>query len=128
MNWSLLKTSLLVNTTKQVLKTVVPVLQPVRTAYLYESKHRVNIMKRMAAHGVHNHLGRKRGHVYLWEKLIRGDEVIVDAPFFPFTQAAKAANKPFCEIRDKWKPLPPVRIPRPDLWLDRKTYKHTKKF
>lgn len=77
MNWSILKTSLLVNTTKQVLKTVLPVLQPVRTAYLYESKHRVNIMKRMAAHGVHNHLGRKRGHVYLWEKLIRGDEVIV---------------------------------------------------
>jgi hypothetical protein len=34
-------------------------------------------MKRMANHGIHNQLGRKRGQVYLWEKLIRGDEVIV---------------------------------------------------
>ncbi len=71
-NLFVLKTSLLINTTKNVLT-----MQPVRTAFLYESKHRVNIMKRMAVHGIHQHLGRKRGQVYLWEKLIRGDEVIV---------------------------------------------------
>jgi hypothetical protein len=52
-------------------------MQPVRTAYLYESKHRVNVMKRMAAHGIHKQLGRKQGHVRLWERLIRNDEVIV---------------------------------------------------
>jgi hypothetical protein len=75
-NLFILKTSLLRNTTKNVLTSVLP-MQPVRTAFLYESKHRVNIMKRMAVHGIHNHLGRKRGQVYLWEKLIRGDEVIV---------------------------------------------------
>jgi hypothetical protein len=75
-NLFILKTSLLINTTKNVLTSVLP-MQPVRTAFLYESKHRVNIMKRMAVHGIHNHLGRKRGQVYLWEKLIRGDEVIV---------------------------------------------------
>lgn len=71
-----LKTSLLTNATKNVLTSVLPT-QPVRTAFLYESKHRVNIMKRMSVHGIHNHLGRKRGQVYLWEKLIRGEEVIV---------------------------------------------------
>ncbi len=75
-NLFILKTSLLRNITKNVLTSVLP-MQPVRTAFLYESKHRVNIMKRMAVHGIHNHLGRKRGQVYLWEKLIRGDEVIV---------------------------------------------------
>jgi len=75
-NLFILKTSLLRNATKNVLTSVLP-MQPVRTAFLYESKHRVNIMKRMAVHGIHNHLGRKRGQVYLWEKLIRGDEVIV---------------------------------------------------
>jgi hypothetical protein len=53
---------------------------------------------------------------------------VLEAPFFPFTQAAKAANKPFCEPKDKFRPLKPVRIPRPDPWLDRKTFKHTKKF
>ena len=53
---------------------------------------------------------------------------VLDAPFFPFTKAAKAANKPFCETKDKFKPLKPVRIPRPDPWLDRKSFKHTKKF
>jgi hypothetical protein len=52
----------------------------------------------------------------------------LEAPFFPFTAAAKAANKPYCEIQEKYKPLKPVRIPRPDPWLDRKTFKHTKKF
>jgi len=75
-NLFVLKTSLLANTTKNVLSSVLP-MQPVRTAMLYESKYRVNIMKRMAIHGVHKHLGRKRGQVYLWEKLIKGDEVIV---------------------------------------------------
>jgi hypothetical protein len=75
-NLFVLKTSLLINTTKNVLTSILP-MQPVRTAFLYESKHRVNIMKRMAVHGIHKHLGRKRGQVYLWEKLIRGDEVIV---------------------------------------------------
>ncbi len=71
-----LKTSLLTNTTKNVLTSILP-MQPIRTAFLFESKHRVNIMKRMAVHGIHKHLGRKRGQVYLWEKLIRGDEVVV---------------------------------------------------
>ena len=52
-------------------------MQPVRTAFLYESKHRVNIMKRMANKGIHNQLGRKKGQVYLWEKLIKGEEVVV---------------------------------------------------
>ncbi|CAF1552502.1 unnamed protein product [Adineta ricciae] len=107
---------------------VILLMQPVRTAFLYESKHRVNIMKRMANKGIHNQLGRKKGQVYLWEKLIKGEEVVVEAPFFPFTEAAKAASKPFCEIKDKYKPLKPVRIPRPDPWLDRKSFKHTKKF
>lgn len=73
MNFSLLKPSLLTSITKNVLTNILPV----RTAYLYESKHRVNIMKRMAVHGIHNHLGRKKGQVYLWEKLIRGEEVVV---------------------------------------------------
>ncbi len=76
MNSFVLKTSLLTNAAKNVLTSMLP-MQPIRTAFLFESKHRVNIMKRMAAHGIHNHLGRKRGQVYLWEKLIRGDEVIV---------------------------------------------------
>jgi hypothetical protein len=53
---------------------------------------------------------------------------LTEAPFFPFTEAAKAAKKPYCEIQAKYKPLKPVRIPRPDPWLDRKTFKHTKKF
>jgi hypothetical protein len=75
-NLFLLKTSLLTNTTKNVLTSLLP-MQPIRTAYLYESKHRVNVMKRMAKHGIHNQLGRKKGQVYLWEKLIRGDEVVV---------------------------------------------------
>lgn len=75
-NLFVLKTSLLTNTTKNVLSSILP-MQPVRTAFLYESKHRVNVMKRMANHGIHNYLGRKRGQVYLWEKLIRGDEIIV---------------------------------------------------
>lgn len=75
-NSFVLKSSLLSNITKNVVNSVLP-MQPVRTAMLYESKHRVNIMKRMSVHGIHNHLGRKRGQVYLWEKLIRGDEVLV---------------------------------------------------
>jgi len=73
---SLLKTSLINATTKNVLPSVLP-MQPVRTAFLYESRFRVNIMKRMSIHGAHNHLGRKKGQVYLWEKLIRGEEVVV---------------------------------------------------
>jgi hypothetical protein len=76
MNFFVLKTSLLTNTTKNVLTRILPI-QPVRTAFLYESKHRVNVMKRMGMHGIHNHLGRKRGQVYLWEKLIKGEEVVV---------------------------------------------------
>ncbi|CAF1560155.1 unnamed protein product [Rotaria magnacalcarata] len=127
LNLFALKSSLLTHTTKNVLTSVLP-MQPIRTAFLYESKHRVNIMKRMSVHGIHNHLGRKKGQVYLWEKLIKGDEVLVEAPFFPFTEAAKAAKKPYCEVHDKYKPLKPVRIPRPDPWLDRKSFKHTKKF
>lgn len=75
-NLFVLKTSLLTLTTKNVLTSILP-MQPIRTAFLYESKHRVNVMKRMAVHGVHNYLGRKRGQVFLWEKLIRGDDVIV---------------------------------------------------
>lgn len=75
-NLFILKSSLLANTTKNVLASVLP-MQSVRTAFLYESKHRVNVMKRMAAHGIHNQLGRRKGQVYLWEKLIRGDEVVV---------------------------------------------------
>lgn len=75
MNWSLLK-SILVPKTATIFKSILP-MQPVRTAYLYESKHRVNVMKRMSVHGIHNQLGRKSGHIRLWEKLIRGDEVIV---------------------------------------------------
>ncbi|CAF0732792.1 unnamed protein product [Adineta steineri] len=126
-NLFVLKTSLLTNTTRNVLKSVLPI-QPIRTAFLYESRHRVNVMKRMANHGIHNELGRKKGQVYLWEKLIKGEDVVVEAPFFPFTLAAKAAKKPFSEVKDKFKPLKPVRIPRPDPWLDRKTFKHTKKF
>lgn len=70
-------------------------MQPVRTAFLYESKHRVNIMKRMAAHGVHNHLGRKRGQVYLWEKLIRGDEVLVGQ----FLETLLVARKMILSVR-----------------------------
>ena len=88
MNWLVLKSSLLTHSTKQVLSSVLPT-QPVRTAFLYESRHRVNIMKRMAAHGIHNHLGRKRGQVYLWEKLIRGDEVIVGKFLQPLVHPAK---------------------------------------
>ncbi len=75
-NLFLFKTSLLTNTTKNVLTSILP-MQPIRTAFLFESKHRVNVMKRMAKHGIHNQLGRKKGQVRLWEKLIRGDEVIV---------------------------------------------------
>jgi len=75
-NLFVLKTSLLTTATRNVLSSLLPI-QPIRTAFLYESKHRVNIMKRMANHGIHNQLGRKRGQVYLWEKLIRGDEVLV---------------------------------------------------
>ncbi len=75
-NLFVLKTSLLTTATRNVLSSLLP-MQPIRTAFLYESKHRVNIMKRMANHGIHNQLGRKRGQVYLWEKLIRGDEVLV---------------------------------------------------
>ncbi len=75
-NLFLFKTSLLTNTTKNVLTSILP-MQPIRTAFLFESKHRVNVMKRMAKHGIHNQLGRKKGQVRLWEKLIRGDEVSV---------------------------------------------------
>jgi len=75
-NLFVLKTSLLTTATRNVLSSLLP-MQPIRTAFLYESKHRVNIMKRMANHGIHNQLGRKRGQVYLWEKLIRGDEVLI---------------------------------------------------
>jgi hypothetical protein len=75
-NLFLFKTSLLTNTTKNVLTSILP-MQPIRTAFLFESKHRVNVMKRMAKHGIHNQLGRKKGQVRLWEKLIHGDEVIV---------------------------------------------------
>jgi hypothetical protein len=75
-NLFVLKTSLLTTATRNVLSSLLP-MQPIRTAFLYESKHRVNVMKRMANHGIHNQLGRKRGQVYLWEKLIRGDEVLV---------------------------------------------------
>lgn len=75
-NAFVLKTSLLTKATQHVLTSLLPV-QPVRTAFLYESKHRVNVMKRMAAHGIHNQLGKKRGQVHLWEKLIRGEEVVV---------------------------------------------------
>ena len=76
MNFFVLKTSLLTSATKNVLTSLLPI-QPVRTAFLYESKHRVNVMKRMAKHGIHNQLGRKKGQVYLWEKLISGEEVVV---------------------------------------------------
>lgn len=76
MNFFVLKTSLLTNAAKNVLSSVIP-MQPIRTAFLFESKHRVNVMKRMANHGIHKHLGRKKGQVYLWEKLIRGEEVVV---------------------------------------------------
>lgn len=71
-----LKASVLTNTVRNALPSILP-MQPVRTAFLYESKHRVNIMKRMANKGIHNQLGRKKGQVYLWEKLIKGEEVVV---------------------------------------------------
>ena len=76
MNFFALKASLLTNTAKNVLTSVLP-MQPIRTAFLFESRHRVNIMKRMANHGIHKQLGRKKGQVYLWEKLIHGEEVVV---------------------------------------------------
>ena len=75
-NLFLLKSSLLTTTTKNVLTSLLP-MQPVRTAFLYESKHRVNVMKRMANHGIHKYLGRKQGQVYIWEKLIQGNDIIV---------------------------------------------------
>ncbi|CAF0902647.1 unnamed protein product [Didymodactylos carnosus] len=85
--------------------------QPIRMAMLYESKFRINIMKRMANHGVHKALGTRRGNISLWEKIINLDECVVEAPYFPFPLAAKAKQQAFCQIEPKWKPLQPVRKP-----------------